>query len=83
VIASAVGGLPEQIRDGETGVLVRPADPDALARAIIALADDPARRTALGAAARAFVRANFTHEMQARGLRDAYLAAVARRLKRS
>jgi glycosyltransferase involved in cell wall biosynthesis len=34
VIASAHGGLPEIVRDGETGVLVAPGDPDALAAAI-------------------------------------------------
>lgn len=35
VIASRVGGLPEVVRDGETGLLVPPGDPDALAAAIV------------------------------------------------
>lgn len=62
VVASAHGGLPEMLRDGETGVLVAPSDPAALATAVGALADDPPRREALGVAARADVRARFSRE---------------------
>jgi glycosyltransferase involved in cell wall biosynthesis len=51
VVASAHGGLPEIVRDGETGVLVPPGDAPALAEALAALRDDPVRREALGAAA--------------------------------
>ena len=40
VIASAVGGLPEIVADGETGLVVPPADAEALAEAIVALAGD-------------------------------------------
>ncbi len=60
VVASAHGGLPEMLRDGETGVLVAPGDAAALATAIAGLADDPQRRDALGTAARADVRARFS-----------------------
>ena len=62
VVASDVGGLPEIIRDGETGVLVPPDDPAALARALAELADDPARRQRLGEAAAADVRSRFAPE---------------------
>ena len=45
VVASAVGGLPDYVDDRETGILVRPADPDALADAIVeVLTDDHLRR---------------------------------------
>jgi N-acetyl-alpha-D-glucosaminyl L-malate synthase BshA len=43
VVASAVGGLPEVVRDGVTGLLVPPAQPRELARAIAALLGDEAR----------------------------------------
>jgi len=59
VVAAAHGGLPEIVRDGTTGVLVPPADAGALAGALGALRDDPARREALGAAAAADVRRRF------------------------
>ena len=59
VAASDHGGLPEILRDGATGVLVAPGDPAALAGALAALRDDPARRDALGAAAARDVRERF------------------------
>lgn len=48
IVASRVGGVPELVIDGETGVLVEPNQVAPLAAAIAALADDPARRRALG-----------------------------------
>jgi glycosyltransferase involved in cell wall biosynthesis len=53
VIASAVGGVPEQVVDGETGLLVPPRDATALGEALITLLRDPDRRRAFGAAGRA------------------------------
>jgi len=51
-IATAVGGIPEWITDGENGVLVPPRDPEALAESITRLVDAPDLRNALGADAR-------------------------------
>lgn len=56
VVASAVGGLAEVVSDGETGLLVPPRDPAALAAAIARLLDEPALRKRLGRAGREFAR---------------------------
>jgi glycosyltransferase involved in cell wall biosynthesis len=59
VVAADHGGLPEIIRNGETGVLVTPRDATALADALAALREDPARLHRLGAAAATDVRERF------------------------
>ena len=59
IVATAVGGVPDLIDDGVHGLLVRPQDPQALARAISALLDDRARAGELAANARARARREF------------------------
>jgi glycosyltransferase involved in cell wall biosynthesis len=51
IVATAVGGIPQMVLDGETGVLVPPRDPEALAGAIEHLLVDPELRAVLAAAA--------------------------------
>jgi glycosyltransferase involved in cell wall biosynthesis len=60
VIASAHGGLPEIIRDRETGRLVPPRDAKALARVAAELLDDSRERNRLGGAAAADVRERYS-----------------------
>lgn len=60
VVASRVGGIPDAVTDGETGLLVPPGDAAGLADAIASLAAAPDRRRRLGAAARACVHNRFT-----------------------
>jgi glycosyltransferase involved in cell wall biosynthesis len=62
VVASDHGGLPEILTDGETGRLVRPGDPAALADATAELRADPDLRERLGAAAAVDVRKRFAPE---------------------
>lgn len=59
VVATDIPGHREALDDGRSAVLVPPDAPDALADALVALADDPARRVALAAAGRANVAARF------------------------
>ena len=58
-VATRVSAIPELMRDGKTGVLVRGEAPGALARALKALIPSPARRRALGRAGQARVLRNF------------------------
>jgi glycosyltransferase involved in cell wall biosynthesis len=53
VVATSIGAIPEIVVDGETGVLVPPRDPAALAAACVSLLGDPARARRLGEAGRA------------------------------
>jgi len=55
IVATAIGGLQELIRDGDTGLLCPPDDPEALAAVLRTLAQAPQRRAEMGARARAFV----------------------------
>jgi glycosyltransferase involved in cell wall biosynthesis len=64
VIASRVGGIPEAIDSDAVGLLVPPRDERALAQAIRMLLDDPARREAMGRAARARIAASFQKDAQ-------------------
>ena len=59
VVSTAVGGVPELVREGETGLLVPSEDAGALAQALQALVDDPAHRQAMGDAARQRAVARF------------------------
>jgi starch synthase len=59
VVASRVGGIPELVTDGETGLLVPPDDPAALAEAVVTLLADPDRRARMGYRARAQALARF------------------------
>jgi len=69
VVATAVGGTPEVVEDGATGILVPADDPSALAAAIARLvADEPLRR-AMGTAGRCRVEAEFTFTAQAEAYR--------------
>lgn len=56
VVAASTGGIPEIVRDGSTGLLVPPGDPEALATAVLRLLADPELATRLTAAALKFVR---------------------------
>jgi glycosyltransferase involved in cell wall biosynthesis len=60
VVASAVGGIPELVVDGETGLLVPPGDAEALADALRKLVTDPELRRRFGAATRARVEERFS-----------------------
>ena len=60
VVATRVGGVPELVVDGETGILVPPEDPDSLARAIVELLRNNERAQRMGNAGRKRVQKHFS-----------------------
>jgi glycosyltransferase involved in cell wall biosynthesis len=77
VVATTGGALPEVVgTDGETGLLVAPNDPGALAGAIARLLDDPPLRARLGAAGRQRVISRFTWQVTAAGTAACYEALL-------
>ena len=78
VIASRVGGIPEIVEHGVTGLLVAPNDPDALAGALISLLEDPGRRDLMGRAGRQRVVAQFRLERTVTAMEQLYEEILAR-----
>ncbi|HEY4411410.1 MAG TPA: glycosyltransferase [Gaiellaceae bacterium] len=76
VVATAVGGTPELVVDGETGILVPPGSVDALADALQALLDDPARAARMGEAGRDRVLATFSAAATVERVLGLYAAAA-------
>jgi glycosyltransferase involved in cell wall biosynthesis len=76
VVATAVGGIPEQIIDGTTGVLVPPDDARGFAHAVRALLADGERRDAMSAAAASHAREHFTLDRAASVHLDWYREAI-------
>jgi len=77
VVATAVGGVPELVADGETGALVPPADPPAMADALTRLiGSDAETRRRMGEAGRDRVTRYFSFEGQARMLEALYLDVI-------
>jgi glycosyltransferase involved in cell wall biosynthesis len=79
VVATAVGGIPETVADGRTGLLVPPEDPAALAAAIAALDRDRALAQRMGEAGRRRVIAEFSMEAMASRYERLYEAVSRQR----
>lgn len=78
IVATRTGGIPEVIDDGTTGLLVPPRDPPALARAIVTLLSDEARRNEFATAGLERVRTRFSVERMVAETAAVY-ARVSRR----
>ncbi|MGH2874087.1 MAG: glycosyltransferase [Solirubrobacteraceae bacterium] len=79
IVATAVGGLPEMIRDGTDGLLVAPGSPEALADGIAGLLDDRALARRLGESARARQRLEFELDTVVDRLQALYLELLGAR----
>jgi glycosyltransferase involved in cell wall biosynthesis len=76
VVATAVGGIPELVAHGETGLLVESGRPEALAAALDELLSDPARAEALGRAGRERVRERFSREQMLAATSSLYAETI-------
>jgi glycosyltransferase involved in cell wall biosynthesis len=72
VVATAVGGIPEVVLEGKTGFLVPPRDPEALARAIERIMQNPAQGIRMGQAGRQRVKEQFTIQETVRKVEQLY-----------
>ncbi|HSJ94042.1 MAG TPA: glycosyltransferase family 4 protein [Gaiellaceae bacterium] len=82
VVASAVGGLPEIVAHGETGLVVPPGDADALAEALGDLASNLSLARAMGVSGRRRAVSEFTPERCAERIQELYVGAGSERLAR-
>jgi glycosyltransferase involved in cell wall biosynthesis len=81
-VATRVGGTPEAIADGVTGLLVEAGDSAALADAISRLLQDSALARRLGAAARKAIEDRYSVEKMVRATEALYLDLLARKQRR-
>lgn len=79
VVATHVGGIPEVVQKGETGVLIPPADSGALAQAVLKLLDDPERTKEMGEAGYKRVKEYFSESRMIDQIRELYQTAVGTR----
>lgn len=79
VVATRVGGIPEIVIDGTTGLLVAPEDPVALAAALARCIADPQLRERLGAEGRRRIEAEFPWDRCIDRMEDVFYGVLARR----
>lgn len=77
-VATRVGGIPEIVIDGESGILIEPRDPDALAEAIKELVNSPEKLQAMGQEARKHIEEHFSLEGQSANLVALYEEVLAK-----
>ena len=80
VVATAVGGTPEVVVNGVTGILVPPRDPNTLAQAVTRLLRDPALRRKMGRAGRERVERFFSVERMVRATEALYEELVEEKM---
>ncbi len=79
VVATDVGGVPELVKDNQTGLLVPPADSEALAKAILELLEDKEKAKRLGENGRRLVEEKFSQESMIERIEDLYRELLKKR----
>jgi glycosyltransferase involved in cell wall biosynthesis len=77
VVAASVGGIPEIVIDGETGILTPAGDPDCLAAAVLRLLNDRDFARKVAAAGRRLVAERYSPDAQASAMAALYREALA------
>jgi glycosyltransferase involved in cell wall biosynthesis len=72
VVASRTSGIPEAVLDGVTGYLAPERDVDALAKALLTILGDKAKRAQMGAAGRLYMEQKFDQRKQTEQLEEIY-----------
>ncbi len=78
VVATAVGGIPEVIREGENGFLVQPQQPEVLARKVEEVLASPELRGRVGETGRRTVQERFSMQRMVQDLESTYLSVLQR-----
>ena len=78
VVATAVGGNPEAVSEGENGFLIPPEDPDALAQAVLNLLNNSRKLDDMKKASRQFVESHFSLERMVNRMEALYVAWLKR-----
>ncbi|MFH1858092.1 MAG: glycosyltransferase family 4 protein, partial [Candidatus Omnitrophota bacterium] len=79
VIGTRVGGIPEVIQEGETGILVPPMDPGALSEAMLSLLKDPEKRKVMGDAAKVWVNQTFSIKEMVKRIDGVYQSLIQKK----
>lgn len=82
MVVTRVGGMPDAVRDGETGLLVNPADPEDLARGIIRQLRSPEKARAMAAAGRKLMLERFTLNRTVADLAQLYEQILATKTRK-
>lgn len=76
VIATSVGGIPEVMKDGDTGILVEPGDSEELARAILSLLSNREKMRTMGSAGRKMIMDLYSKSSMVKKTEDLYSAML-------
>lgn len=79
VVATDIGGIPEAVKKGETGFLVPPGDPGALAKVIIELLQNPEKAKEMGKKGRARFKEKFTRKKMLSEIDALYQSSISQR----
>lgn len=82
VVGTSVGGIPELVDHGKTGLLIEPGNPVRFAEALVSLLKDEPRRTAMGQMAREKVLQRYSIEAMVRETEKVFLEAASEALSR-